>query len=124
MNSSKELSNATPFQFYGLCLGLWLYTTSLSAVIFVSTGDPDHNTVPPSNPAEAKAWHLQGTWKTCQGTPIAPQWFVTAKHIGGFVGEVFTFQGKPYTAVARVLDPETDLALWGAAEVFPGFAEI
>lgn len=124
MMPSKKLTSATPFRLQGLCLLLFITTFSLSAVIFVNTGDPDHNTTPPSNPAEAKAWHLQGTWKTCQGTPIAPQWFLTAKHIGGFVGNVFTFQGKSYTAVARVLDPETDLALWGVSEPFPAFAEI
>lgn len=124
MTPSKTLTNRMPFLLHGLCLLLFLTTISLSAVIFANTGDPEHNTTPPSNPAEAKAWHLQGNWKTCQGTPIAPQWFVTAKHIGGFVGEAFTFRGKSYTAVARVLDPETDLALWGVAEVFPEFAEM
>ncbi len=124
MTPSKTLTNWKSFLLHGLCLLLFHTTFSLSAVIFAKTGDPGHNTTPPFNPSEAKAWHLQGTWKTCQGTPIAPQWFVTAKHIGGFVGEVFTFQGKSYTAVARVLDPETDLALWGVAEVFPEFAEI
>lgn len=124
MNLSKELSKTMPFLFHGLCLGLWLHATSLSAVIFIHTGDPGHNTIPPSDTEEAKAWHLQGNWKTCQGTPIAPKWFLTAKHIGGFVGETFTFQGKSYTAVARVLDPESDLALWGVSESFPEFADI
>lgn len=121
--TSKDLRVVSKFALYGLfTLGL-LGIASLQAVIFSKTDDPEHNTTPPSDPAEAKAWHLQGFWKTCQGTPIAAHWFLTAKHIGGNVGDTFMFRGKAYTAIARVLDPHSDLALWGVSEAFPDFAE-
>src|SRR5438445_814414 len=54
--------------------------SSASAVIFVSTGDPAFNTTAPTGEYAGSGWDLQGTWLTdFLGTPIAPQYFITAK---------------------------------------------
>ena len=70
-----------------------------------------------------KALALQGHWNAFLGTPIADQWFVTAKHVGGSLGDTFHLMGQPYMAVVKT-DPESDLALWGVSDPFPDVVPI
>ena len=96
-----------------------------SAVVFFHTGDPLHNTTPPEDPAARLAWDLQGRWGTCaQGTPVAPHWFLTSKHLGGTIGDIFLLGQKAYVTVVQLSDPESDLALWGVSEPFPHHAQM
>ena len=64
-----------------------LLTASLTparAVIFESTGNPLFNTTAPTGDLAGSGWDLQGSWLgDFLGTPIAPQFFITAKHLGG-----------------------------------------
>ena len=72
----------------------------------------------------SKALHLQGHWNAFLGTPIADQWFVTAKHVGGSLGDTFHLMGQPYMAVVKIPDPESDLTLWGVSDPFPDVVPI
>jgi hypothetical protein len=121
---SKELSTYCRLTSAAIFLSLHVFSTNLEAVLFFATDDPEHNTTPPTDEAEARAWHLQGIWRTCQGTPIAPRWFLSAKHIGGAIGDAFTIQGKTHYAIARILDPESDLVLWGVTDSFQDHAAL
>ena len=99
-------------------------TLPLQAVHFVAVEDPQHNTTPPQDASEARLWHLQGHWNAFLGTPIADQWFVTAKHVGGSLGDTFHLMGQPYMAVVKIPDPESDLTLWGVSDPFPDVVPI
>jgi len=75
-------------------------------------GDPDRNTTPPTGALEGSGWQYQGFWGGVLATPIAPQYFVAAKHVGGSVGGTFVFDGVPYRTVAYWDDPNSDLRIW------------
>ena len=124
MKRSKELSSHFRLLSGAVFLGILTFPTHLYAVFFLATENPEHNTTPPANAAEARAWDLQGIWRTCQGTPIAPRWFLSAKHIGGAIGDPFTVHGKTHYAIARILDPDSDLVLWGVTESFQDHAAL
>src|SRR5687767_1696052 len=80
-----------------------------NAVIFASTGDPLFNTTAPAGELEESGWKFQGLWQSFLGTPIAPNYFITAAHIGGSLGSPFLFQGNAFVTDAFFDDPETDL---------------
>ena len=124
MERGKELSTNILSSGRALLLIYLVLTVDVSAVLFVSTDDPSHNTTPPEEEAGARAWQLQGIWRTCQGTPVAPRWFLSAKHIGGAIGDAFTVHGKTHYAIARILDTESDLVLWGVTESFQDHATL
>ena len=105
-------------------LGAWTGTQPVHAILFHETGDPIHNTSPPTGDLDGSGWQWQGTWGSALGTPVAPRYFLTAKHVGGSVSNLFIFHGLafPTTAVAR--DPESDLALWRVCGLFEDFAPL
>ncbi len=94
------------------------------AMIFLGTDDPAHNTTPPTGALADSGWQWQGSWRGFAGTPISPQWFLTARHLGGSLGEDFHFAGRPWRTTARFFDPESDLALWRVCGEFPTFAPL
>lgn len=93
------------------------------AIIFLETGDPLHNT---STPGDNSGWQYEGKFLYFLGVPIAPHFFITAKHIGGSVGNVFDFHGDSYVTIAVHLSPTTDLAIWEVdhAKPFPTYAPL
>jgi hypothetical protein len=97
---------------------------STRAVILMSTADPEVNTTPPSAELEESGWELQGDWGAFLGTPIGPHHFVTAKHVGGAVGDVFVLAGIGYRTIASFDDPETDLRIWQVQGPLPAQASL
>ena len=66
---------------------------------------------------------LRGDWRAAAGstkaslvlflgTPIASNYFITAKHIGGSVVQTFILNGTTYTTTAVFPDPSSDLQIW------------
>ena len=102
---------------------LWL-CPSLTAVIFYSTADPDFNTTAPVGALLDSGWQWTGLWGDFQGAPIGPHHFLAARHIGGTVGDIFTFNGVGYTTVASFDDTTTDLRIWQVSESFPAWAPL
>src|SRR5690242_1174098 len=82
------------------CCALLISALSGHAVIFYSTGDPSYNTNAPGGALTNSGWQYQGAWATFSGTVISSNAFITAKHVGGTVGDLFTFQGAQYTTTA------------------------
>jgi len=58
------------------------------------------------------------------GTPIAPHYFLAAHHVGGSVGQTFTFNGVNYTTTAYWDDPNSDLRIWKVDGTFPSYAPL
>jgi hypothetical protein len=94
------------------------------AVVFISTADPNYNTTAPTGPLAGSGWELQGRWGAFLGTPVAPNFFLTAEHIGGAVGDKFTFGGVNYVTKAFFDDPNSDLRLWQIDGTFPTYAPL
>src|SRR5687767_1700034 len=93
----------TRLGFFILFLLIWApYSHS---VIFYDSGDPQKNTSAPTGSIASTGWHLQGKWGGFLGTPVASQFFLSAKHVGGAVGDTFEFRGVHYTTTARFDDP-------------------
>lgn len=96
---------------------------SARAVILHATGDPAVNTTAPTGELADSGWQYQGQFGGFLGTPIAPQFFVTAKHIGQ-AGGAFTFDGVNYSLVRQFADPQSDLAIWQVNGVLPVIAPL
>ena len=94
------------------------------ALIFYSTGDPTYNTNAPGGALTNSGWQYQGAWSTFSGTVISSNAFITAKHVGGSVGDPFTFQGIQYFTTASYDSPDSDLRIWRVAGQFPVFAPL
>lgn len=84
-------------KFHRLIVGCLLAGISLpaGAVIFLETPDPLHNT---TTPGDNSGWQYEGDVGFL-GTPIAPHFYITAKHFGGSVAQVFNFHGDTYTTI-------------------------
>lgn len=95
------------------------------AIVFVSTGDSDHNTLAPGGLYANSGWQYQGWWGNSLGTPIAPKFFITSKHLTGVgVGSIFTYQGQSYTTVRKFEDPASDLVIWEISGTFSSYAPV
>ncbi len=119
---------------------VWLITANaitVRAVLFESTGDPAYNTSAPSGALTKSGWQYEGFWSTSLelstnlyaagnflGTPIAPQFFITAAHIYGSTNDVFVFHGVAYHPVAQFTSLDSDLSIWQVAETFPYYAPL
>jgi hypothetical protein len=92
--------------------------------MFQSTGDPNFNTTPPTGALADSGWQYQGQWGNFLGTPIASQYFVAAKHVGGSIGQEFIFDGVIYHTTAVFDDPNSDLRIWKVDGLFPRYAPL
>lgn len=105
-----------------LCFALSL---PVHALIFSSTGDPTFNTTAPIGPLAVSGWQFQGLWQGgLSGTPIAPNFFITAQHAGGGVGHPFVLGGLTYHTTAGFPHPTADLTIWQVDGTFPSYAPL
>jgi hypothetical protein len=101
-----------------------LGASSALAIIFYSTGDPSYNVTPPSGELVDSGWQFQGQWGAFLGTAIAPQYFLTTKHVVGSEGQDFVFNGGCYRTTAVFDDSESDLRICRVCGTFPLFAPL
>lgn len=100
------------------------FLARLEALVFFSSGSVNFNTLAPTGVLSGSGWQFQGRWRSFLGTPVAPSFFITAKHVGGDVGDVFSWNGTNYTTVGKVDHPMADLTLWRIGGRFPTFAPL
>jgi hypothetical protein len=92
-------------------------------VILFRTANPAANTTAPTGGLSGSGWQFEGLWGSFLGTPIAPHFFLSAKHVGQ-AGTSFTFDSIAYTLVKEFSDPNSDLDLWQVVESFPTFVPL
>lgn len=90
--------------------GVSVIARPASAVIV--GGDVGRNTSAPTGDLAGSGWQYEGQFGAFLGTAIAPNYFITASHIGGAVGQAFTYNGQSYTTTAVFDDPNSDLRIW------------
>lgn len=98
------------------CSGAW----SSPAVVHL---DGDDLPVYASTPGDNSGWQHEGEFGAFLGTPIAPLYFLTAKHIGQ-AGSTFVFHGETFNIVAGFGDPSTDLQIWQVDHPFATYAPV
>lgn len=104
---------------------LCLAGTEGKAVILYSTGTTTANTTAPGGLFADSGWQFQGEWlNNFTGTPISPNCFITAVHVGGNIGSIFTFQGQDYTTDDWADIPGTDLRIWRVTGTFSTYAPL
>jgi hypothetical protein len=109
--------------FAGLSLAWCVLPLTSYAVILYRTGNATVNTAAPGDSRD-DPWNSQGTWGSFLGTPISPNQFITAKHVGGSIGQTFTLNGSPYVTIAENEDPLSDLSIWTVSGSFSSWMEI
>jgi len=118
------LRPATRWTCVAAAAGILHTHTDAFGVILLSTGDPAANTTEPAGVLAGSGWQWQGTWGAFLGTAIDPHHFITAKHVGGSVGQSFVLNGVSYTTDAAFPDPASDLQIWRVTETFPSYAPL
>ena len=71
------------------------------AVILFRTADPAANTTAPTGGLSGSGWQFEGLWGSFLGTPIAPHFFLSAKHVGQ-AGGIVQFRRRRLHAGAGV----------------------
>ena len=114
------------FKKYSLCTLLTiLLLTGTLAHGTVLKGAVGRNLDAPTGDLADSGWDLQGQWRTFLGTPISSTHFITAKHVGGTVGNTkFVYDGQEYDTTAVFTDPNSDLAIWQVDGTFSSFAPL
>jgi len=82
------------------------------AVLFYATADASYHTNAPDKAFTNSGWQYLGQWGYYIGTAIAPNYFITATHIGGSVGDPFVFHGTTNLTTAAFEDADSDLKIW------------
>ncbi len=86
-------------------------------------GGAGRNTSPDGSPV-GSGWQHQGQWGSFLGTPIASNLFITAGHVGGAVGQNFTYGSNSYATTASYDDPNSDLRIWKVDGSFGSYAPL
>lgn len=103
---------------FALTALVMLPLTRVEAVIII--GSSAGNTSAPGDAGLATRWSQVGDFSSYLGTPIASQYFVTAKHLGNLTGQAITFpDSSSYTTTAAFFDPSSDLAIYQINGTFP-----
>lgn len=77
-----------------------------------------------SAPSGDRGWSDTGSWQVGGGVAIAPNYFLTAQHLGGTVGQSFVLNGRSYTASAFTDIAGSDLRLVQITSTFPAYAPL
>lgn len=88
------------------------------------------NTTAPTGAYANSGWQYEGKFGNFLGTPVAPNWFITALHPGG-VG-TFSYNGTTYnidqtyagSGPGWINGPNSDLRLWKIQGTFPNWAPL
>lgn len=72
-------------------------------------------------PMPAPVAGFVGWWNGSSAVCIAPNWIISAKHVGGDVNGTFWMRGESYRAVEVVRHATQDIQLIRVAETLPGY---
>src|SRR5206468_6934210 len=76
----------------------------------------------PTGTFSGSGWQWEGNWGAFSGTPIARNYFITASHVGGSVGQSLVLNGVSYPTVGMYDDPSSDLRIWKTSKAFTSWA--
>src|SRR5437763_5402176 len=101
------------------------------AIVRYADGDPTSHTTAPTGTFANAGWQYEGQFgdpanagNAYVGTPIGPHAFITAAHVGGYIGSAFTFNGQTYTVTGGVGLANRDLVVATVSQTFPFWAPV
>jgi len=102
---------------------------SAHAVILMGTGNVAANTTAPTAGEFAgdllnSGWQFQGQIGNFLGTPIAPNYFITAGHLPFPIGTTINYDSNVYTTDAMYDDPASDLRIYRVTTPFSSYAPL
>lgn len=103
-------------------LAVALFARSASAIILYDKWY--RNKSAPTGSYANSGWQWSGNWGGFLGVPIAKNYFVTAGHTGGSVGQSLVLNGKSYKSIAMYDDPNSDLRIYKTSTAFSSWAPI
>lgn len=111
----------------GLCM--WIIISILliqpvEAVLFLNQDSDQLNTTAPVGDLSGSGWEKMGFFGAFSGIPIHRNAFITARHIGGKVGDAFHYQNRTYLTREYHPDPESDLIIWKVGRTFDDIAPL
>jgi hypothetical protein len=119
---TSRVRGLTFFILATFCCG---FCVSSAHAIIIYGGTAGQNLSAPTGAFQDSGWQYQGLWQSGAGTAVASNWFLTARHLGGNVGQSFVMNGTSYTATGFVDDPSgSDLRLVQVQQVFGSYAPI
>lgn len=95
-----------------------------AAEAIIVLGSQQRNLTPPTGKYENSGWQYQGIWGRFLGTAISPYHFITARHVGGLIGDPFIYRGKKYETINVHKFTNCDLSIWTVAEPMPDYAPL
>ena len=101
MSHRKSLSH------FVLAAGLVAAAASPASAVILGRNARDGQSPPADSP-----WNYSGQSGGFLGTAVAPNFVLSAQHIGGSIGQTFKYNGCTYTTTAYYDDPASDLRLW------------
>ena len=101
-----------------------LCSSSSVAPRIILADESYRNKSAPTGSLANSGWQWEGDWGAFVGTPIGKDYFITASHVGGSVGQSLTLNGKSYKTVAMYDDPNSDLRIWKTSTNFSSWAPI
>lgn len=110
--------------YLGIAVNLLLLSASSSHAVILYWTDSRATNPPQSCYYGDSGWQDEGQWGAFLGTPIAPNYFITAKHVGGSIGNTFMYNGQSYTTTAAYASPNSDLRIWQVSSTFPAYAPL
>lgn len=96
-------------------------TLPAQALIFFGSGDSTHNT---TDPGDGSGWQWQIQYENALATAIAPEFFITAKHVFQGVGGTIHYEGQAFTTVAAWSSPTSDLTILKVDHPFSSWAPL
>ena len=75
-------------------------------------------------PADDRGWSLTGSWQVGGGVAVAPNYFLTAQHLGGTPGQSFVVDGRTFVAGSFTDIAGSDLRLIKINGTFPAYAPL
>jgi hypothetical protein len=95
-----------------------------AGVILFDTGDPSANTTAPGGALAGSGWQYEGDWDVYLGTPIAPNFFITADHVSHVGVPILYYHNALYRVIGFYSRPGSDLRIWKVAGTFADFAPL
>ena len=77
-----------------------------------------------TKPADDRGWSVTGSWQVGGGVAVAPNYFLTAQHLGGTPGQPFVIDGHTYNSSAFTDIAGSDLRMVKITGTFPSYAPL
>ena len=96
-----------------------------ACAVIIYGGTSGRNLSAPTGAFQDSGWQYEGSWEVGAGTAISAKYFLTARHLGGAIGDEIVIQGVHYHAAQIIDDPAgSDVRMIQIQERFASYAPL